>query len=183
MTPRCAAPIPFPTLVALWSGELPEVDAEAAEAHLFSCDSCAEASDRLGRLVAGLREFIPPVISHHLRDRLAARGLRLRHTPVASGVDTDAHFTADVDLLVHVLKGDLARAEQVDLEVLDTAGVSHLLFPHIPFDARSGEVLIACQRHYEHMTEPAGDPVFRVHAVEGGARRQVGTYFVRHHWR
>jgi hypothetical protein len=183
MTPPCANPIPFPTLVALWSGELAAPDAEAAEAHLFSCDTCAEASNRLGMLVTGLREFIPPVISHDLRDRLAARGLRLRHTPVDSGVDTDAHFTADVDLLVHVLKGDLSRAERVDLEVLDTAGVSHLQFPHVPFDPRTGEVLIACQRHYEHMTTPPGDPVFRLHAVEGGVRRQLGTYFVRHHWR
>lgn len=182
MTTACAEPIPFQTLVALWSWELSPETAETVEAHLFACDTCAQASDRLGKLVAGLREIIPPVISHGLRDRLAAGGMRLRHTPVESGVDTDAHFTADVDLLVHVLKGDLSRAERVDLEVQDTSGVTYFQFPHVPFDPRTGEVLLACQRHFEHVTEPPGDPVFRVHAFEGGVRRHVGRYFVRHHW-
>jgi hypothetical protein len=183
MSTPCATPTPYETLVALWSGELSPEDAEALETHLFSCDSCADASDRLGRLVTGLRAFIPPVLSHGLRDRLAAGGLRIRHTPVQSGIDTDAHFTTDVDLLVHVLKGDLSRAERVDVEVLDgQKAASFFHFQHVPFDPRSGEVLIACQRHFEQMTEPAGDPVFRVLAFEGGVRRQVGDYFVRHHW-
>jgi hypothetical protein len=183
MTTPCATPTPFPTLVALWSGDLPPDAAEALEEHLFSCDACADASERLGKLVSGLREVIPPVISHAHRDRLAAGGQRLRHTPVQSGVDTDAHFTSDVDLLIHVLKGDLADADRVDLEVRDDQDVPFFHFPNVPFDGRSGEVLVACQRHFEHMTAPAGDPVFLVHAVEGGVSRQVGRYVVRHHWR
>jgi hypothetical protein len=182
MSGSCANPTPHETLVALWSGDLPADQSQALEEHLFSCDACAAASDRLGRLVAGLRQVIPPVISHAQRDRLAASGQRLRHTPVQSGVDTDAHFAADVDLLIHVLKGDLAQAERVDVEVLDEQGVTFFEFPNVPFDGRAGEVLLACQRHFEHMTEPSGDPVFHVHAVEGGVRRQVGRYFVRHHW-
>jgi hypothetical protein len=181
MTP-CTAPTPFETLVALWSGELSPEAADALEAHLFSCDACAEASERLGRLVAGLRAFIPPILSHAHRDRLAAGGLRVRHTPVDAGVDTDAHFTADVDLLVHVLRGDLSRADRVDVEVLDQQGTPRFHFEHVPFDSRTGEVLVACQRHYENMEDMPGDPVFHVHAFEGGQRRQVGSYFIRHHW-
>jgi hypothetical protein len=183
MTRPCPAPTPFETLVALWSGELPAETADALEAHLFSCDACAEASERLGRLVSGLREVIPPIISHGHRDRLAASGLRLRHTPVDSGLEAEAHFTLDVDLLVHVLRGDLARADRVDVEVLDEAGVTHFSFQHVPFDPGAGEVLVACQRHFEQMGGgPGGDPVFRIHAFEAGARRQVGSYLVRHHW-
>jgi Putative zinc-finger len=184
MSTPCATPTSFETLVALWSGDLSPEDAEAVETHLFSCDSCSEASDGLGRLVTGLREFVPPVISHRLRDRLAARGMRMRQTPVQSGVPAEARFTSDLDLLVHVLKGDLSRAQRVDVEVMDgqkTATFFH--FQHVPFDPGTGEVLVACQRHFEHMAEPAGDPVFRVLAFEGGVRRQVGDYFVRHHWR
>jgi len=52
----------------------------------------------------------------------------------------------------------------------------------VPFDRQTGEVLIACQRHYEGMF-PAGDPIFSVHAVEAGERRAVGEYVVTHVWR
>jgi hypothetical protein len=183
MTTPCAAPTPFETLVALWSGDLSPEAAEALEAHLFSCDACAAASERLGNVVSGLRELIPPIISHAHRDRLAAAGMRLRHTAVEAGVDAEAHFTADLDLMVHVLKADLSRADRVDVEVLNTQGTVHIEFPQVPYDRQGGEVLLACQRHFEHLTVPPGDPVFRVHAFEGGVRRHVGNYFVRHHWR
>ena len=65
-------------------------------------------------MIVGVRDIIPPVISHAHRDRLLAGGLRIRQTPVAPGVEADAHFTQDVDLLVHVLKGHLSTAEQVE---------------------------------------------------------------------
>jgi hypothetical protein len=174
--------VPFETLVALWAGELGGAESEAVEEHLFGCDDCARASERLGTLVAGLRQIIPPVISHAHRDRLAAAGMRIRHTPVEAGVDADAHFAADVDLLVHVLKGNLGGADRVDVECLDPAGVSRLQLAHVPFDPSSGEVLIACQRHYQHEGALTSDPVFQVYAYEGEVRRQVGRYFVRHHW-
>ena len=178
----CSTPTHFETLVALWAGDLGPEAAESVEQHLFSCDVCSATSDRLGRLVTGIRQIIPPVLSHAHRDRLAAAGLRLRHTPVESGVEVDAHFTRDVDLLVHVLQGDLGRAERVDVEVHDEQGNPLFQFPHVPFDSDSGEVLIACQRHYQSMESVPGDPVFRVYAIEGGARRPVGSYLVRHHF-
>jgi hypothetical protein len=179
----CSAPTPFETLVALWTGDLASDAADLVEAHLFTCDACAQTSDRLGQLVAGLRQVIPPVISHAHRDRLIARGLRLRQTPVQSGVDAEAHFTAEVDLLVHVLEGDLSRAERVDLEVLSPEGTSLIELPHVPFDRQTGQVLVACQRHYQGHEVVGSDPLFRVHAIEGGIRREVGSYFVRHYWR
>jgi hypothetical protein len=167
-------------LVALWTRDVPAAEADALEAHLFACDDCAAASEKLGALAAGLREVIPPVISHAHRDRLAAAGHRLRFTPVDAGKGARAVFSKDVDFLVHVLRGDFSRAERVDVEVLTPDGTPRLLFEHVPFDAKAGEVLIACQRHYQHMFP--GDPVFRVHAVEDGERRRVGDYVVAHEW-
>ncbi|HEY0708281.1 MAG TPA: hypothetical protein VGG33_15860, partial [Polyangia bacterium] len=137
----CTTPTPFETLVALWCGELSAEAAEALEAHLFSCDLCAEASDRLGALIEGLRGFIPPVISHAHRDRLAAGGMRLRVTPVEPGIDVDVFFAPELDLLVHALKADLSRAERVDVELLDPAGVARLQLERVPFDPERGEVL------------------------------------------
>jgi hypothetical protein len=178
----CLEPVPYETLVALWAGELDSGAGERVEQHLFACDVCAASSDRLGQLVVGLRQIVPPVISHAHRDRLLARGMRIGQTPVAAGIDADAYFTADLDLLVHVLKVDLADADRVDVEILDPAGVAQLQLAHVPFDAAAGEVLIACQRHYQYDSAFPGDPVFQVLVHRGGVQRQAERYFVRHHW-
>jgi hypothetical protein len=175
----CAHPLPFETLAALWSDPDAEGSAEV-EQHLFACDECAARSHKLAKLVGGLRESIPAVISHDHRDRLVRGGRRIRNTLVDPRVEVHAHFTRDVDLLVHVLRGDLSKAEHVDVDVVLPDGSLFLRLEHVPFDAKAGEVLIACQRHYRELRD--GDPRFRVHAVEGGVRRSVGEYLVVHHW-
>ena len=176
----CASPIPYEQLVALWAGELADAEAEAVDAHLFACDECALASQRLGALVSGLREVLPPVISHAQRDRLIARGQRLRLTDVEAGRDpVDAVFSPDVDLLVHVLHGDFTAAERVDVEILLPQGDTLTRLLSVPFDRARGELLIACQRHYEQLGP--GDPVFRVH-VHAPDQRTPRDYHVRHVW-
>jgi hypothetical protein len=57
-----------------------------------------------------------------------------------------------------------------------------LSFEHVPFDARLGEVLIACQRHYRMLVGEGEEPVLRVHVTEAGKRRVVGDYLVYHEW-
>jgi hypothetical protein len=83
-----------------------------------------------------------------------------------------------VDLLVHVLHADLAGAERVDVEIVLAGWEEPVHWTGVPFDPGAGEVLIACQRHYQQIF-PA-DPLFRVHAVRGGQRTHVGDFFVRH---
>jgi hypothetical protein len=169
----CASPISFETLVDLWTFELPSAD--AVEAHLFSCDACARASERVGALLEALRAVVPPVISHARLERLRSAGLRIGRTWIEPG-DSRARFLPEFDLLVHALRADLSRAEQVDLEIDSPSGQMDLV--HVPFDRDSGELLIACERHYQ----PLGDPTFKVYAVQGGERRKVAEYFVVHEW-
>lgn len=176
-------PVSFETLVALWAGELPEDEASAVEEHLFACDACAAAQDRFAPLASALREFIPPVISAAHRDRLAASGVRIRFTPCAADAEATAAFAPDVDLLVHGLRGDLSRAERVDVEMIAPDGTVARGFDAVPFDRAAGEVLVACQRHYEALFAPGEQPFFRVYAHEAGERRQVGEYLVVHIWR
>ena len=173
-------PTPFETLARWWLDDLPDAESTALEEHLFACDACAAASERLGKLVSGLREWIPPVISHAHRDRLAREGKRIRLTPVDAGVDAHARFDRDLDLLVHVLRGNLSRAERVDVEVGRPDIGWRVVLEHVPFDRTAGEVLIACQQHYHAMFP--GDPVFKVFVVEQGERRPVGDYVVIHEW-
>lgn len=173
-------PVPFETLARWWLDDLPDAESAAFEEHLFACDTCSAASERLGDLVSGLRAWIPPVISHAHRDQLAREGKRIRMTPVDAGADAHARFDRDLDLLVHVLRGDLSRAERVDLEIGGADRGWRVVLEHVPFDRKAGEVLIACQRHYRDVFP--GDPVFKVIIVEQGERRPLGDYLVIHEW-
>jgi hypothetical protein len=175
-----AHPVGFETLVAWWTGELASDEAARVEEHLFACDACAGVSERFARLAAGVREHVPPIISAAQRDRLLALGTRIRVTPVDAGVDATAVFGPEVDLLVHALRADLSRAQRVDVEIVMQGYNEPLLCEGVPFDAKSGEVLVCCQRHFRHMSPT--DPLFRVYVVESAARRCVGDYFVRHVW-
>lgn len=174
-------PISFETLVALWAGDLPEHEASSIEEHLFSCEACADSSQRLARVMEAFDEAIPPVISAAHRDRLAASGMKLLHTPCAPGEEPTARF-ADNDFMIHVLKGDLRDAERVDLEVFDEEHTITTM-ENVPFDRDRGEVLIACQRHYETLFGADHDPRFRLWAQRGTERKKVGDYHVIHVWK
>lgn len=175
----CTDPIPFETLVELWTGEL--VDAERVEDHLFACDECAAASAQLDRLLGSLLDQVPPVVTRELRDRLERRGLKIHELEFTAGARGEAFFAADLDLLVFALRAELANAERVDLEIADATGHVHFAFLYVPFDASRGEVLVACQQHYRHYPHTR-DPEFRIYAVEAGTRRQVGAYVIKHVW-
>lgn len=179
----CASPIAHETLVELWAGELPEEEAERVETHLFRCDACAGAFERLAALVAEMREVIPPVITRELRERLVARGMRLLITTVEPGGHAVARFAPDIDLMVHVLRADLAGAKRVDLDFVSRAGETLSTIEHVPFDVARGEVMIACQRHYEWMFPESAEPRMRLRAVEGEPPRILGEYTVVHVWR
>lgn len=177
----CASPILHETLVALWTGELSEEEARPLEEHLFECDACAEVSRRLGLLVTELRAHLPVVLSHAHRARLAAAGMRVRNTEVQPGIDARVFFAPDLDLLVHVLRADLAGIERVDLEFVTAEGPPLLAVQDVPFDPGSGEVLLACQRHFQAIF-PTFDPFIQMIAHKGDTRWQVGRYLVHHEW-
>jgi hypothetical protein len=176
----------YERLVALWAGELDGAETATIGEHVFACDSCAAAMESVAKIVGALREKIPFVISHAHRDRLAAAGMRIHVTDVEPALGPTerkrAQFTPEVDLLVLALRGDVAKADRVDVEMASPTGEPRYVLENVPFDRNTGEVLIACQRHFEGMF-PAGDPVFSVRVVEAGKRRVVGDYVVIHVWR
>ena len=176
----------YPALVALWAGELEEAEAAAVDEHLFGCDACAAATDASRGSLEPCARSSPFVISHAHRMRLEAAGTRIAVTDVEPTLDPTlrpmARFKPDVDLLVFALRGDVSSADRVDVEIASPTGEPRYVLEDVPFDRQTGEVLIACQRHYEGMF-PAGDPGFSVHAVQAGKRRAVGEYVVTHVWR
>jgi anti-sigma factor RsiW len=45
----------YETLVALWAGELEDAETTVVDEHLFACDACAAATERLAQIVGALR--------------------------------------------------------------------------------------------------------------------------------
>jgi hypothetical protein len=174
-----ACPIPFERLVDAVAGEMSESEEQALEVHVFACDICGDAYASVARLVAGLRGYIPPVISQQRLARLRATGTRLTFTPVLPGTRVAVRFGADVEMLVHALHGDLRDAERIDVALESMQGQSLTTFESVAFDRARGEVLIACQRHYMEHGFPA-ELRFRVQAHTDGGVRHVGDYVVDH---
>jgi len=172
-------PVPYETLVALMASELDEGTAASIEDHLFACDRCAPAWAKLASLVGGVREAIPMVISQALRERLVAGGKRISVTSVPVGVDTPARFAPELDLMVFALKVDLTNIDRVRVDIVAPDGSKRFVEENVPFDRERGEVLVACQRHFEGMFD--GDPTFEVHAME--PPRHLASYRVLHEWR
>lgn len=174
---------PCPSLEACrsyFAGDLPEEEAAKLEDHVFECDACARVFDREGAMALALRAQIPPVISHDRLVALQRAGLVVKKHVIPPGPTVDVTFSPELSLLVNALAVSADDAERLDLTIADGSGQLIAEIPGVPFDRGSGEVLIACQRHYEEAFPPLVR--FELTAVKGNERRSVGAYAVNHLW-
>jgi hypothetical protein len=175
---RPACPLSFEALVDYLAGDLEAGEAARLEDHLFACDACAARAERLGDLVAALREAPMPVIPHARLEAWRAAGLRVQETPIGDGEAVTVAFARGLDLLVHRLRGDLAGARRVDCAIGPVDGAPFAQLEHVPFDAVRGEILVACHRHY--MEEFPPDTRFQVTVTDAAGGRRERTYIVHH---
>lgn len=158
--------------------DLSENQASAVEDHVFECDRCAAAFERAGRLATALEEIVPPVISDGRLKRLLHAGQALRVTKVEPGSHVAVEFSRDVDFLIHALQAQLAKTARVSLQLCTPEGEPLVEFEDVPFEPDTGQVLVACQRHY--MEKFPTRSVFRLFDTSGGRRDRLGEYFVDH---
>jgi hypothetical protein len=170
----------FKTIVEAIAGELSPAATRELEDHAFACDECGATYARAMRLAHALRQVLPPVVSARRIEQLRAQGWRISTTDVRIGEHRVVTFFDDVDLLAHVLHGDLTAARRVDVELADLAGNLLVACEAVPFDAERGEVVIACQRHYA-ASFPAALR-FRVFRTTAAGRELVGEYDIDHRW-
>jgi hypothetical protein len=181
MSKPCPTPLTHEALSDYFAGVLESDAAERLEEHAFSCDACGQAFERAGALATTLKKLVPPVITHRKLRELESAGAVIRLTHVEPSKPVEVVFASGLSLLVHALRGDTASSERIDIELCDTERQPYLRFERVPVDRESGEILVACQRHYEHM--PHVLKYFRVYDVKAGARRELGEYHVDHVWR
>jgi hypothetical protein len=181
MTPSCAHPIPWATLVDYWAGDLDGGETDAVDEHLFGCAACTATSARVAAVTEAVREALPPVISQASVDRLRASGVRVRENAFQPGGRDEVHFTPDTDLLIHRLEGlPLGDAARVDFQITsESSGEVITALDAVPFDAATGTVLVACQRHY--VTLPH-DTVMTVSIHNPSAPPRTARYTILHHY-
>lgn len=179
MSSPCAAPTPWETLVDYWADELDTAAIDAIDAHLMSCAQCTAASARVAAVREAVRAAIPPFLSRAQVEALRARGLRIVENPVRAAACPSAVFAAGVDILLHRLGGlDLRRVERARVVVRMEETGELLLDEHqVPFECATGEILVACQRHFG---EDSRTIVFEVHAQDPSGAEQVARYAIPH---
>jgi hypothetical protein len=161
-----------------FAGDLSPERANRVEDHVFNCDACGRAFDRIGAIAQALREQMPVAISRERLDQLSATGMRIRQAPVVAGTPVEVVFARDLDLLVPTLLADLTGVRRLGIELSVPDGPPIVSIDDIPFDRERGEVLIACQRHY--MDAFPRLVTFRLFAVSDEGTDPIGEYVINH---
>jgi hypothetical protein len=176
----CAKPLGVDALVSYWARDLDVTESEAVEAHVFGCATCTAMSERIAAVTEKMRSLEPAVISAERLAELRAAGRRIEDNFVSPDEHKRVLFAAQ-DMIVHHLGGlDLAHVERVSVAVRSHgSGTVVTEYPSVPFDAKAGEVLIACQRHF--VVFPP-DIAFEVTTFAGGEAKKVSRYVVDHEW-
>lgn len=167
------------TAAAWVLGEQTEEESDRFEEHLFACDRCAARTLRMEALVGQLRAALPPLLTGERRRRLEATGQPMPVVHASPGVPATIEFGKGAAVGFWVLRADLSRVERLDCELLGPGGEPLVSIPDVPFDADRGEVVLACQRHYQHLGFPDEMQV-RLTSVESAGSRPVGEYWLNH---
>jgi hypothetical protein len=179
MSAQCSAPIAWEDLVAYWAGDLDAEQTDRIDEHLMGCEVCSASSGRVASVTEAVRAMVPLFLSQARVTALRARGLKVVENPVVAEERKPALFPLGVDVLLHRLGGlDLARAQSVAIKVSnEDTGEVLLEDPQIPFDAGTGEILVACQRH---LGEISCTIVFEVRARDSSGATKVSTFAIPH---
>jgi hypothetical protein len=149
MTTPCAHGVAAEAWIDFFAGELDEETGKRLEQLLFECPHCAADAERWGAVAGGAGIAIPPVITTEALRALQGGGELMNENVMQPGEHRRASFPEGGRLLIHRMQGlDLARADHVNLALSTPAGVPLARFEHVPFDRTTGEVLVACQRHF-----------------------------------
>ena len=179
MTTACSHGVTAESWIDFFSGDLDEETGERLEQLLFECTHCAAEAERWGAVAGSAEVAIPPVISSEVLRALQSRGERMTENVMQPGEDGRAFFPEGGRLLIHRLQGlALAGADRVNLALSDSTGTPLVRFEDVPFDSDTGEVIVACQRHFGE-SFPA-DIVFEVERSVVDQLEVVAAYTVEH---
>lgn len=175
----CANPVSFEDLVAYWAGDQAEAETDRVEEHVMGCASCSAQSARIAAVVRAMKEMIPPLLTSDELGVLRARGLSIEENPMSPGERKTVVFGDALDVLVHRLRGmDPARVAEVHVRVTaEETGEILMDVPRASFDRNTGDVLVACQRHFAVFPP---NIVVEVRSRDTEGSEQTARYFIPH---
>jgi hypothetical protein len=142
----CATPLDAALLADYWLALLPDTEEQEVDEHLLACDACGARLREVIALAEGVKHLasegaLRMVVSDTFLRRAAEGGARIREYALPAGGSVQCTVSADDDLLVARLAGDLSSGGRIDLSLCDVHGVERMRLADIPVHAGSGEVL------------------------------------------
>ena len=183
IAPTCLAPIADPMLVEYWLGELDEAAEARIDEHVLGCTACSEKLAQIVALADGIRlAFRRGDMRTFVTDAFvrtaAAQGTRVREYRVARNGSVNCSVAPEDELLVSRLQAPLEGVKRLDvISYLDDAETG--VFRDVPFDAASGEVVVA-PKLAQLRAMPSHRRRFRLVAVDEGGERVIGDYTFNH---
>jgi hypothetical protein len=177
----CATPLEFETLVGYWLGECGPQDEDRIEEHYFGCAHCRAQLEQVAALAGAVRGAFDrgrfgTFVSSEFARRLEEKGLRVREYRVPLNGSVDCTLAAGDQVLLGRMQVPLAGVRRVDAVL---QGPLEARLEDVPFDAASGEVLMAPGVAL-FRTLPAHRQVVRLLSVEDGGERLLGEYTFNH---
>jgi hypothetical protein len=182
---KCANLIDAAVLADYWLGALPEAEEEAVEEHLFACDLCGARLREVIALAEGVRNLaregcLRMVVSEAFLKRAREEGLRVRQYAPPPGGSVQCTVTADDNIVIGRLAGNLRGAKRVDLSICDDRGTEQLRLRDIPVNTGTGSV--AYQESITFLkAAPTSTLIMRMVTVdEAGGEHLLGEYTFNH---
>ena len=180
--PRCER-FTLADLTDYAAGELPEAEAAAIEAHLFSCADCgAQAAE-----FDGLVRAIPPAVrsaevggfvTDAVLNRLAREGVRVRTFVLSPGAVVPCAVWDDDELMALRLRADFGGVSEVTLSQR-VAGTEMSRATGQVAASSHGEIIYAVPAASVRQL-PVVDVEVLLTAHEGGEERAIGSYTLLH---
>ncbi|HEX6794090.1 MAG TPA: hypothetical protein VF304_09585 [Casimicrobiaceae bacterium] len=179
----CAVPIEQNTLVEYWLGELDEPTETRIDEHVLGCAICSHGLSEIVALADGIRSsFRHGAMRVFVTDAFvrtaAARGMRVREYRVPRNGSVNCSISAEDEMLVSRLEAPLAGVHRVDAISYRDDGATEV-FHDVPFDAASGEVVVA-PKLAAIRAMPSHRQRVRLVAVDEAGERVIGDYTFNH---
>jgi len=172
------------TLLGYWLGELGEAKESELETHYLGCDECTARLSEVEALASGIRRMfgegrLAAVVTSAFADRLRERGLRIREYLVPRNGSVNCSVAPEDDVLLSRLPVSLEGVERLDLLISPEAGAPFQRLEDVPFDAASGEVVVAPSiAHVRKL--PSHQRVMRLVSVGPSGDQLLGEYTFDH---
>ncbi|PYR39155.1 MAG: hypothetical protein DMF90_00790 [Acidobacteria bacterium] len=180
-------PIDVAVLADYWLAALSPSDEEVVEQHLLECDACGSRLREIIALADGIRRLartgsLRMIVSDAFVSRAADEGLQVREYSSAPGGSVYCTVTADDDLLIARLTGDVSGVARLDLAFCDAQGVEQRRLPDIPVRAGAPSVLYQESMAFAKAA-PDNTMIVRLLGIDDGGREHLVGEYTFHHTR